>query len=52
MLLSSIPTCTFKPKIKLPLLLTLMNLDILKLENWSPTITLDYLISNTQKKKI
>ena len=35
-----------KPKIKLPLLLTLMNLDILKLENWSPTITLDYLISN------
>jgi ubiquitin-protein ligase len=35
-----------KPKIKLPLLLGLMNLDILKLENWSSTITLDYLISN------
>jgi ubiquitin-protein ligase len=35
-----------KPKIKLPLLLSIMNLDILKLENWSPTITLDYLISN------
>ena len=35
-----------KPKIKLPLLLSLMNLDILKLENWSATITLDYLISN------
>lgn len=35
-----------KPKIKLPLLLSLMNLDILKLENWNPTITLDYLISN------
>lgn len=35
-----------KPKIKLPLLFSLMNLDILKLENWNPTITLDYLISN------
>lgn len=35
-----------KPKIKIPLLLSLMNLDILKLENWNPTITLDYLISN------
>jgi ubiquitin-protein ligase len=35
-----------KPKIKLPLLLSLMNLDILKLENWNPTITLDYLITN------
>ncbi len=34
-----------KPKIKLPLLLTLMNLDILKLENWNATITLEYLIS-------
>jgi ubiquitin-protein ligase len=35
-----------RPKIKLPLLLSLMNLDILKLENWSATVTLDYLISN------
>lgn len=35
-----------KPKIKLSLLLGLINLDILKLENWNPTITLDYLISN------
>ena len=34
-----------KPKIKLPLLIGIMNLDILKLENWNPTITLDYLIS-------
>lgn len=43
-----------KPKIKLPLLLGLMNLDILKLENWNPTITLDYLISNlgTQLERI
>lgn len=43
-----------KPKIKLPLLLGLMNLDILKLENWNPTITLDYLISNlgTQLEEI
>lgn len=35
-----------KPKIKLPLLFSLMNLDILKLENWNPTITLEYLITN------
>lgn len=35
-----------KPKIKLPLLLSLINLDILKLENWSPTITLEYFITN------
>lgn len=35
-----------KPKIKLPLLLTLINLDVLKLENWSPTITLEYFIIN------
>jgi ubiquitin-protein ligase len=34
-----------KPKIKLPLMFSLINLDILKLENWCPTITLDYLIS-------
>ena len=35
-----------KPKIKLPLLLSLINLDILKLENWSPTISLEYFITN------
>lgn len=35
-----------KPKIKLPLMFSLINLDILKLENWCPTITLDYLISS------
>jgi ubiquitin-protein ligase len=35
-----------KPKIKLPLLLSLMNLDILKLENWNSIITLDYFITN------
>jgi ubiquitin-protein ligase len=35
-----------KPKIKLPLLLSLINIDILKLENWNPTITLEYLITN------
>jgi len=35
-----------KPKIKLSLLLSLMNLDILKLENWNSTITLEYLITN------
>jgi ubiquitin-protein ligase len=34
-----------KPKIKLPLLLSLMNLEILKLENWSPMMTLDYFMS-------
>ena len=35
-----------RPKIKLSLLLTLMNLDIFKLENWSATVTLEYLITN------
>jgi len=35
-----------KPKIKLPLLLSLINLDILKLENWSSIITLEYFITN------
>lgn len=35
-----------KPSIKMPLLLCLMNLDILKLENWNPTIDLEYLITN------
>ena len=35
-----------KPKIKMPLLLALLNLDILKLENWNPTIDMEYFISN------
>lgn len=35
-----------KPQIRQPLLISLINLDILKLENWNSTITLDYLISN------
>ena len=35
-----------KPKIKLPLLLSIINLDILKLENWSSIITLEYFITN------
>jgi len=35
-----------KPKIKLPLLLSLINLDILKLKNWSSIITLEYFITN------
>jgi ubiquitin-protein ligase len=35
-----------KPKIKLPLLLSLINLDILKLDNWSSIITLEYFITN------
>ncbi len=39
-----------KPKIKLPLLLSLMNLEILKLENWNPTITLEYFIVNLGKQ--
>jgi ubiquitin-protein ligase len=40
------PTLEYvKPAIKLPLLLSIMNLDILKLENWNPTIDLEYLIS-------
>jgi len=41
------PTLEYiRPKISLSLLLTLMNLDILKLENWSSTVTLEYLISS------
>jgi len=41
------PTLEYiRPKISLPLLLTLMNLDILKLENWSSTVTLEYLITS------
>jgi ubiquitin-protein ligase len=35
-----------KPKIKLELLLSLLNLNILKLENWNPAISLEYLITN------
>lgn len=35
-----------KPKIQLPLLFGLLNLDILKLNNWNSTITLDYLIES------
>jgi ubiquitin-protein ligase len=35
-----------KPKIKLPLLLSILNLDILKLENWNPTTMLQDLIVN------
>lgn len=35
-----------KPKIKLPLLLSLINLDILKIDTWSPTITLEYFMTN------
>jgi ubiquitin-protein ligase len=35
-----------RPKIKLPLLLSILNLDILKLDNWNPTITLEYFISS------
>ena len=33
-----------KPSIKMPLLLSLLNLDILKLENWNSTIELEYFI--------
>jgi ubiquitin-protein ligase len=35
-----------KPKIKLELLFSIINLDILLLRNWCPTITLEYLITN------
>jgi ubiquitin-protein ligase len=35
-----------KPKIKLDLLLSIVNLDILILRNWCPIITLEYLITN------
>ena len=34
-----------KPKIKTPLLLSLINLDILRLDKWNPIITLEYLIT-------
>jgi len=39
-----------KPKIKLSLLLSLLNLEILKLENWNPIINLEYLIYNLGNK--
>jgi len=35
-----------KPAVKLPLVFSLMNLKILKLENWNPTISLEWLIIN------
>ena len=35
-----------RPKIKLPLLLSLINLDVLRIDTWSPTITLEYFITN------
>ena len=35
-----------KPRIKLNLLFSIINLDILMLKNWCPTITLEYLITN------
>ena len=35
-----------KPNIKLPLLLSILNLDILKLNNWSLGINLEFLIKN------
>jgi ubiquitin-protein ligase len=35
-----------KPKIKFELLFSINNLDILMLRNWSPTISLEYLITN------
>ena len=35
-----------RPSIKMPLLLCLMNLDILKLENWNPAIDIEYLITS------
>ena len=39
-----------KPKIKLELLYSIINLDILILQNWCPTITLEYLITNLAKQ--
>ena len=35
-----------KPKIKFELLFSINNLDILMLKNWSPTINIEYLITN------
>jgi ubiquitin-protein ligase len=39
-----------RPKINLQLLLSLMNMEILKLENWTSTITLEYFITNLGTK--
>lgn len=38
-----------KPKIKLPLLLGMLNINILKYENWNSTITLEYFIIHLGK---
>ena len=35
-----------KPVVKLPLVFSLMNLKILKMDNWNPTISLEWLITN------
>jgi ubiquitin-protein ligase len=35
-----------KPAIKLPLVHNLMNLKLLKLENWNPTLSLEWLLTN------
>jgi ubiquitin-protein ligase len=39
-----------KPAIKLPLVQNLMNLKILKMENWNPTISLEWLLLNLSTK--
>lgn len=39
-----------KPSIKLPLVHNLMNLKILKMENWNPTISLEWLITTLAEK--
>ena len=39
-----------KPKIKCSLLLALINLPILQIDNWNPTISLEYLIVNIAKE--
>jgi len=39
-----------KPSIKLPLVQNLMNLKILKIENWNSTISLEWLITNLAEK--
>jgi len=39
-----------KPAIKLPLVHNLLNLKILKMENWNPTISLEWLILNLANK--
>ncbi len=45
------PTIDYiRPKIKLPLLMSLINLDILKIDNWNPTITFNYFVENLAKQ--